>query len=77
MGWAHQSYAEFLAADYLVTKDTSAQNILKILCHPNGGLIPPLWMVSAWVASRSRELRHALIAREVIWSVGVGTILLS
>jgi hypothetical protein len=64
MGWAHQSYAEFLAADYLVTKDTSAQNILKILCHPSGGLIPQLWMVSAWVASRSSEIRHALITRE-------------
>jgi hypothetical protein len=64
MGWAHQSYAEFLAADYLVTKDTSAQNILKILCHPSGGLIPQLWMVSAWVASRSREIRYALISRE-------------
>jgi hypothetical protein len=64
MGWAHQSYAEFLAADYLVTKGTSAQNVLKILCHPNGGLIPQLWMVAAWVASRSKEIRHALITRE-------------
>jgi hypothetical protein len=36
MGWAHQSYAEFLAADYLVTKQASADNILKILCHPGG-----------------------------------------
>jgi hypothetical protein len=63
-GWAHQSYAEFLAADYLVAKRTSPENILKTLCHPSGGLIPQLWMVAAWVASRSPELRHLLIAQE-------------
>ena len=64
MGWAHQSYAEFLAADYLVTKQTSAENILKILCHPSGGLIPQLWTVAAWVASLSQTVRTGLIARE-------------
>jgi hypothetical protein len=63
-GWAHQSYAEFLAADYLVTKRTAPENILKILCHPSGGFIPQLWMLAAWVASRSPELRHLLIAQE-------------
>jgi hypothetical protein len=63
-GWAHLSYAEFLAADYLVTKRTAPENILKILCHPSGGLIPQLWMVAAWVASRSAELRRRLIAQE-------------
>jgi hypothetical protein len=63
-GWAHQSYAEFLAADYLVTKRTALENILKTLCHPSGGLIPQLWMVAAWVASRSPELRCLLMAQE-------------
>jgi hypothetical protein len=64
MGWAHQSYAEFLAADYLVTKRTSPENILKILCHPGGGLIPQLSTVAAWVASRSGPVRRGLIAQE-------------
>lgn len=64
MGWAHQSYAEFLAADYLVTKQTTADNILKILCHPTGGLIPQLWTVAAWVASRSETVRNGLIVQE-------------
>jgi predicted NACHT family NTPase len=64
MGWAHQSYAEFLAADYLVTKQASPENILKILCHPSGGLIPQLWTVAAWVASRSEAVRSHLIAQE-------------
>jgi hypothetical protein len=30
------------SADYLVTKQTSPENILKIPCHPGGGLIPQL-----------------------------------
>jgi hypothetical protein len=64
MGWAHQGYAEFLAADYLVTKQTSAENILNILCHPGGGLIPQLSTVAAWVASRSAAARTVLIAQE-------------
>jgi hypothetical protein len=64
MGWAHQSYAEFLAADYLVAKHASPENILKILCHPSGGLIPQLWSVGAWVASRSTAVRRGLIAQE-------------
>ena len=40
IGWAHQSYAEFLAAHYLVGKRTSPENFMKVLCHPNGGLVP-------------------------------------
>jgi hypothetical protein len=64
MGWAHQGYAEFLAADYLVTKQASAENILNILCHPGGGLIPQLSTVAAWVASRSAAVRAALVAQE-------------
>jgi hypothetical protein len=66
MGWAHQSYAEFLAADYLITKQTSSENILKILCHPSGGLIPQLSSVAAWVASRNRAVCSALMAQEPV-----------
>jgi hypothetical protein len=37
MGWAHQSFAEFLAGRYLVEKKVSPENVLKILFHPSGG----------------------------------------
>ena len=37
MGWAHQSYAEFLAALYLVEKNLSSGTILRVLLHPAGG----------------------------------------
>jgi hypothetical protein len=64
MGWAHQSYAEFLAALYLVDKNVSPRNILKILLHPAGGLVPQLSAVAAWTASLSKEIREALIENE-------------
>jgi hypothetical protein len=62
MGWAHQSYGEFLAALYLEDKHVAAGTILQILTHPTGGLIPQLTVVAAWTASLSTALRASLIA---------------
>jgi hypothetical protein len=64
MGWAHQSYAEFLAAQYLLAKEVSPRNILGILHHPAGGLVPQLSVVAAWCASLSKDIREALIRGE-------------
>jgi hypothetical protein len=64
MGWAHQSYAEFLAAQYLLAKEVSPRNILGILRHPAGGLVPQLSGTAAWCASLSKDIRHALIQSE-------------
>ena len=64
MGWAHQSYAEFLAAHYLVAKGAPPRNVLKVLVHPSGGLIPQLSNVAAWAASLSKEIRKGLISQE-------------
>jgi hypothetical protein len=64
MGWAHQSYAEFLAAQYLVDREVSPDNILKVLTHPSGGLVPQLAVVAAWIASLSAPVRDALIQNE-------------
>jgi hypothetical protein len=64
MGWAHQSYAEFLAAQYLVAKGVSPRKILGILRHPAGGLVPQLSVVAAWCASLSKDIRDALIRSE-------------
>ena len=64
MGWAHQTYGEFLAALYLVEKGVPAQTTLKALTHPRGGLIPPLAVMGAWAASLSPELRASLIATD-------------
>jgi hypothetical protein len=66
MGWAHQSYAEFVAADYLTTCRVPVRNILDVLLHPSGGLVPQLAMVAAWSASLDKDVRRALIAREPV-----------
>ena len=66
MGWAHQSYAEYLAADYLGSKKVPANNILNMLRHPSGGLVPQLSMVSAWAASLDPDVRRELIAQEPV-----------
>ena len=64
MGWAHQTYGEFLAALYLFEKGVPAKTTLKALTHPNGGLIPQLANMGAWVASLNPELRTSLIATD-------------
>jgi predicted NACHT family NTPase len=64
MGWAHQGYAEFLAAQYLDAKEVSSPNILKMLLHPSGGLVPQLSIVTAWTASINKEVRRQLMRAE-------------
>lgn len=64
MGWAHQGYAEFLAAEYLVEKAVLPVTVLKLLRHPDGGLIPQLYAVAAWMASLSPTIRDVLIEIE-------------
>ena len=64
MGWAHQSYAEFLAAEYLIARRVPARNVLAVLRHPSGGLVPQLNMVAAWAASLDTDIRRELIEHE-------------
>jgi hypothetical protein len=66
MGWAHQSFAEFLAAKYRIRRKVPARNVLDVLLHPSGGLVPQLSMVAAWAASLDREIRRELIAHEPV-----------
>ena len=61
MGWAHQGYAEFLAAQYLEAREVSPPNILKMLLHPSGGLVPQLSVVTAWTASINKDVRRQLM----------------
>jgi hypothetical protein len=61
MGWAHQTYAEFLAAIYLTSREVSQSQIASLLCHPSssgGKLVPQLAEVTAWLAS----MNHALFS---------------
>lgn len=53
-GWAHRTYAEFLAAWYLVQNKVTLPQIMSLLLHPGGTqkrLIPQLHETAAWIAT--------------------------
>lgn len=63
LGWAHQTYAEFLAARYLVQRGVAADKVMPLLVHPDdeeGRLVPQLHEAAAWLASMSSEVFRAL-----------------
>ncbi len=54
MGWAHQTYAEFLAARYLVQHNMTLSQMMSLIIHPDdpdGRLVPQLHETAAWLAS--------------------------
>ena len=59
MGFAHQTYAEFLAARYLLKIGMKTDNILSILKHqddPEGNVVPQLYETSAWIAKSNKKI---------------------
>ena len=61
MGWAHQTYAEFLAARYLLTKGLEPDQIFDLISHPTDGkVIPQLRQVAAWLATLAPEMFQRL-----------------
>lgn len=53
MGWAHQTYAEFFAARYLVLHRMTLTQMMSLLVHPgdpDGKLVPQLHETAAWLA---------------------------
>jgi hypothetical protein len=52
MGWAHQTYAEFLAARYMVEHHFTIEQINGLIMHSgdtDGRLVPQLGQTSAWI----------------------------
>jgi hypothetical protein len=63
MGWAHQTYAEYLAALYVTDLHCmSGERLASLLVHPGdpeGRLAPQMHSVAAWIAPRNNDvLRH-------------------
>ncbi len=59
MGWAHQTYAEFLAARYLAKHKMTLTQIMSLLVHPGDTelrLVPQLHEAAAWVAGMVPEV---------------------
>lgn len=63
MGWIHQTYAEFLAAWYLIYHDISPNQIKSLLYHPIGRVVPQLQGVASWLCGM-----NATIFEEVLKS---------
>lgn len=54
IGWSHQTYAEFLAARYLVQSRMTLDQIMCLILHPEDPhrkLVPQLRETAAWLAS--------------------------
>lgn len=57
LGWAHQTYAEFLAAFYLTAAPLN--QLLSLLVHPldaQGRIVPQLHQLASWLSSRRDDL---------------------
>jgi predicted NACHT family NTPase len=67
LGWAHQTYAEFLAAQYLHDSKMSLEKMLKLLVYhgdSEGKLIPQLHETAAWLATMDDSIRAAILKTE-------------
>ena len=67
LGWAHQTYAEFLASRYLEEQRVSTNQILSLIQHPldpERRLVPQLQETAAWIASNRREVFEAMLGAE-------------
>jgi predicted NACHT family NTPase len=56
IGWAHQTYAEFLAAWYLKQHNVDKSKILNLITHPSRRVVPQLEETTAWLASMEPEI---------------------
>ena len=64
MGWAHQTYAEFLAAWYLLQHEIPLTQITELIFSsedPDRKLIPQLHETAAWLASMRADVLQEII----------------
>lgn len=64
MGWAHKTYAEFLASWYIFQKQMTLNQIMSLIAHPNDPdkkLVPQLHETAAWLAGMIPEIFHEVI----------------
>ncbi|MCL4305866.1 hypothetical protein KJZ99_08110 [bacterium] len=63
-GWAHSTFAEYLAAEFL--KDLPENQLRDILQHPDGKLIPQLHGLAAWLVNLKPEFCRFVLATEPV-----------
>jgi hypothetical protein len=64
MGWAHQTYAEFLAARYAVEHNLTIDQINGLIMHsgaPDGRLVPQLSQTGAWIGRMVPQIFRQIV----------------
>ena len=61
MGWAHQTYAEFLAAWYLKQHGLNLAQVLDLIFHSDRRVVPQSQETAAWLASMISEVFDDLV----------------
>ena len=59
LGWSHQTYAEFLAARYLVQCKMEEKQITGLIAHtedPDSMLVPQLYQTASWIANMNPNI---------------------
>ena len=67
LGWAHQTYAEFLAARYVVASGMTHEQVMSLVVHPDDPgqkLVPQLHETAAWIAGMRPEVFQAIMDRD-------------
>ena len=68
IGWAHQTYAENLAAYYLVHRGLTHAQIMSLIVHPGDSkrkLVPQLHETAAWIAGMVPEVFREIMDSDV------------
>jgi hypothetical protein len=71
IGWAHQTYSEFLAARFLIESDFSTDRVMSLLLHPDGKIVPQLHETAAWLSSMIPDVFRRIMAVDpqmLLWS---------
>ncbi|CAM3992878.1 NACHT domain-containing protein [Saccharibacillus endophyticus] len=66
-GWSHQTYAEFLAAIYLIESNFTFEQMLSLIKHPTdptGKIIPQLRETAVWLASLNNNVFQYILDHE-------------
>ncbi len=67
LGWAHRTYAEFLAARYVVDHGLALPQILSLITlpgDPDNKVIPQLHETAAWIAGMRPEVFHEILVHD-------------
>jgi len=73
----HRSVAEYLGARYIserIDQGLPCSRILALICGEDGGIIPDLRGIAAWLAAHNRSARATLVERDALGVVLYGDV---